>query len=52
VTKIAPSRLGNCHVSRKKHLEHRGFDKAIGVDGWPVDPRHPCYRGQHSGNFS
>jgi hypothetical protein len=36
----------------KKHLEHRGFDKAIGVDGWPVDPRHPCYRGQHSGNFS
>jgi hypothetical protein len=37
------SLCAHCHESRKKFAEHRGFDKAIGVDGWPLDPRHPIY---------
>jgi 5-methylcytosine-specific restriction enzyme A len=32
------------HESRKKRFEHRGYDNTIGVDGWPIDPRHPVYR--------
>ena len=38
------SLCANCHESRKKRLEHRGLDNAIGVDGWPIDPRYPVYR--------
>jgi 5-methylcytosine-specific restriction enzyme A len=34
----------HCHESRKKFIERRGYDKAIGIDGWPSDPRHPVYR--------
>jgi 5-methylcytosine-specific restriction enzyme A len=32
----------NCHESRKKLIEHRGYDPTIGPDGYPVDPRHPA----------
>ena len=33
-----------CHNSVKKLIENRGYDPAIGVDGMPLDPRHPIYR--------
>ena len=33
-----------CHSGRKQSIERRGFDTAVGVDGWPVDPRHPANR--------
>jgi 5-methylcytosine-specific restriction enzyme A len=33
-----------CHESRKKVIEHKGFDTAIGTDGLPTDPNHICYR--------
>ena len=32
------------HNSTKKIIEQRGYDTAIGADGWPLDPRHPIYR--------
>jgi 5-methylcytosine-specific restriction enzyme A len=30
------------HEARKQALEKRGYDTRIGVDGWPIDPRHPA----------
>lgn len=33
-----------CHDSRAQSVERRGYDTAIGVDGWPVDERHPANR--------
>ena len=33
-----------CHDSTKKMIELRGYSTEIGVDGWPVDPKHPAYR--------
>ena len=33
-----------CHKSTKAFLELNGYRKDIGLDGWPLDPRHPCYR--------
>ena len=38
------SLCAHCHESRKKRFEHRGYDNTIGVDGGPLDPRHPVYR--------
>jgi len=38
------------HESRKKFVERRGYDKAIGLDGWPIDPRHPVYRSEPKGS--
>jgi 5-methylcytosine-specific restriction enzyme A len=35
----------NCHESRKKYQEARGFDNAIGASGEPLDPGHPWFRG-------
>jgi 5-methylcytosine-specific restriction enzyme A len=32
----------NCHEIRKKFIESRGYDRAIGTDGWPIDPNHPA----------
>src|SRR6267378_3238308 len=32
------------HNSGKQFAENRGYDKAIGLDGMPLDPRHPCYK--------
>ena len=33
----------DCHDSAKRTIEVRGYSLEIGVDGWPVDPRHPAY---------
>lgn len=30
-----------CHDRVEQGIEGRGFDKMVGEDGWPVDPRHP-----------
>jgi 5-methylcytosine-specific restriction enzyme A len=32
-----------CHDSAKKQIELHGFRRDIGLDGWPLDPRHPVY---------
>jgi hypothetical protein len=32
------------HDSIEQSIERRGYDKTIGVDGWPVDPSHPWAR--------
>jgi 5-methylcytosine-specific restriction enzyme A len=34
----------DCHNSRKKIIEARGYDIAVDEDGWPTDPRHPANR--------
>jgi hypothetical protein len=34
-----------CHVSTKYFIELHGYNPTIGLDGWPVDKRHPIYRG-------
>jgi 5-methylcytosine-specific restriction protein A len=34
----------SCHDSTKRLVETRGFRPDIGLDGWPIDPRHPCYQ--------
>lgn len=31
-----------CHNSTKQIEDIRGYNKQIGEDGWPVDPRHPA----------
>jgi hypothetical protein len=31
-------------TARRKIIEQRGYDPAIGADGMPLDPRHPIYR--------
>lgn len=33
-----------CHDSVKRTIEQRGYSLDIGVNGWPVDHRHPCYK--------
>jgi 5-methylcytosine-specific restriction endonuclease McrA len=38
------SLCSNCHESRKKFREKHGYDKAVGVDGLPLDPNHPVYQ--------
>jgi hypothetical protein len=35
-----------CHDSTKKFVELHRFRPDIGLDGWPLDPRHPCYTGK------
>ena len=32
-----------CHDSTKKFVEKHGFRLDIGLNGWPLDPRHPVY---------
>jgi len=32
------------HDSAKQFAERRGFSKAVGVDGVPLDPLHPANR--------
>jgi hypothetical protein len=34
----------HCHESRQKRLEHRGTTTRFGLDGIPIDRRHPVYR--------
>ena len=31
-----------CHDGPIQSEEVRGYDKAIGEDGWPIDPNHPA----------
>jgi hypothetical protein len=31
------------HNAVKKEQENRGYATTIGIDGWPVDERHPVY---------
>jgi 5-methylcytosine-specific restriction enzyme A len=33
-----------CHDSPVRIIEARGYSTAVGEDGWPIDPKHPCYR--------
>jgi 5-methylcytosine-specific restriction enzyme A len=35
------SLCAHCHEGRKKRLEHRGLDNAIGSDGWPIRSSAP-----------
>jgi 5-methylcytosine-specific restriction enzyme A len=30
-----------CHSGLKQQEEHQGFNREIGLDGYPVDARHP-----------
>lgn len=30
------------HDATKQRTERRGYSTACGVDGWPIDPRHPA----------
>jgi len=32
------------HNSRKQQIERIGYSKEVGLDGWPVDPKHPANR--------
>jgi len=38
------SLCARCHSSTKAIVEKRGYDPAVGADGWPIDRRHPLYR--------
>jgi 5-methylcytosine-specific restriction enzyme A len=31
-----------CHDGNKQAEDKRGYSKAIGLDGWPIDERHPA----------
>jgi 5-methylcytosine-specific restriction endonuclease McrA len=33
-----------CHDSVKHTIEQRGYSTEIGIDGWPIDERHPCWK--------
>lgn len=33
-----------CHDSAKQSEERRGYSGQVGIDGWPVDDRHPANR--------
>src|SRR5262245_25859599 len=33
-----------CHNKHKRGVELRGFDHAVGIDGWPTHPEHPANR--------
>lgn len=33
-----------CHDGAKQQEERVGFSTAVGLDGWPTDPRHPANR--------
>jgi len=33
-----------CHSSAKQSEERLGYSKSVGLDGWPVDMRHPANR--------
>lgn len=34
----------HCHSSAKQSEERIGYSKEIGIDGLPIDPKHPFYR--------
>jgi 5-methylcytosine-specific restriction endonuclease McrA len=33
-----------CHSGIKQRVEKRGYDTAVGFDGYPLDPNHPANR--------
>jgi 5-methylcytosine-specific restriction protein A len=33
-----------CHNGWKQREERDGYQPDIGIDGWPLDPRHPAYQ--------
>lgn len=33
-----------CHDGAKQTEERRGYSREVGVDGFPLDPRHPGSR--------
>src|SRR5262245_29236199 len=35
------SLCASCHSSSKQQIERRGYSTKIGIDGYPVDERHP-----------
>ena len=35
-----------CHDGLQPSFKHKGYRRDIGVDGYPLDPSHPWYRGQ------
>lgn len=39
-----------CHDSAKQSYEKTGYSKEIGLDGWPVDNKHPFNIGGNNGN--
>jgi 5-methylcytosine-specific restriction endonuclease McrA len=32
-----------CHDGAKREIELHGYRRDIGLDGYPLDPNHPCY---------
>ena len=38
------SLCASCHSSLKQREEALGFSVAVGLDGWPLDQRHPANR--------
>lgn len=35
-----------CHDSTKQIEERRGYSGAVGLDGWPIDGKHPFNKGE------
>ena len=35
----------HCHDATKQQMEKRGYATDIGVDGMPIDPKHPVHQG-------
>jgi 5-methylcytosine-specific restriction enzyme A len=33
-----------CHDGIKRREDRDGYSRAIGLDGYPVDARHPCFK--------
>jgi 5-methylcytosine-specific restriction protein A len=40
---VEPHHGDVCHDSTKRFVETHGFRPDIGLDGMPLDPRHPVY---------
>jgi hypothetical protein len=32
----------SCHDGRKQSMERVGYSTEVGLDGFPIDPRHPA----------
>ena len=37
-----------CHDRVKQGIEARGYDKAVALNGWPIDEQHPIYKHQRT----
>lgn len=42
---LCDARPWRCHSSGKQSEERRGYSAEVGLDGWPVDGRHPANLG-------